>query len=53
VSGTAFGAFKAVGIYFDTSDEALAATNGHGAFSGIPIRVPASAVPGTHYITAL
>ncbi len=28
-------------------------TNGNGAFSGIPVRVPASAVPGKHYITAV
>ena len=53
VSGTGFGAFRAVDIYFDITDMALAATNGHGAFSGIPVRVPASAVPGTHYITAV
>ena len=53
VSGSGFGAYRAVDIYFDTTDEALAATNDNGAFSGIRIRVPASAVPGTHYITAV
>jgi hypothetical protein len=53
VSGTGFGTYRAVDIYFDTTDMALAATNGHGAFTSIPVRVPASAVPGTHYITAV
>ena len=53
VSGTGFGGFKAVDIYFDNTDKALAATNGTGAFSGIAIKVPASARPGTHYITAV
>src|SRR5262245_64869942 len=53
VSGTGFGAHRAVDIFFDTTDEALAATNGKGAFSRITIRVPASAVPGKHHITAV
>jgi outer membrane protein assembly factor BamB len=53
VSGSNFGSYEAVDIYFDTTDEALAATNGQGAFSGISIQVPASAVPGTHWITAV
>jgi len=47
------GAYRAVDIYFDTTDEALVATSGSGAFSGIRIRVPASAVPGRHYVTAV
>ena len=53
VSGTGFGADQAVDIYFDTQDEALASTGPGGAFHGIGIGVPASAVPGTHYITAV
>lgn len=53
VSGTGFGAHRAVDIYFDTTDKALASTNGHGVFTSIPVSVPASAVPGTHYITAV
>src|SRR5262249_55003440 len=53
VSGTGFGAYRAVDIYFGITDKALASTNGKGAFSDIPVRVPASAVPGTHYITAV
>jgi len=53
VSGTGFGAHRAVDIYFDTTDKAQVTTNGNGAFSGIPVTVPASAVPGTHHITAV
>jgi len=53
VSGTNFGRSEAVDIYFDTADEALAATNGQGQFSGISIQVPAGAVPGTHWVTAI
>jgi len=53
VLGTGFGAHRAVDIYFDTKDKALAATSGKGTFSGIEIRVPASAAPGMHYITAV
>jgi PQQ enzyme repeat len=53
VSGTGFGAFQAVDIYFDTTDEALVSAGGTGAFSGVAVRVPASAVPGRHYVTAV
>jgi outer membrane protein assembly factor BamB len=53
VSGSNFGSYEAVDIYFDTTDEALAATNAQGAFSGTSILVPASALPGTHWITAV
>ncbi len=53
VSGTNLGAFEAVDVFFDTTDEALASTNGSGAFSGITITVPTSATPGTHWVTAV
>ena len=52
VSGEGFGIFETVDIYFDTKDRALVSTNGSGAFSVIAITVPASAVPGTHWVTA-
>jgi outer membrane protein assembly factor BamB len=52
VSGTNFGKNEAVDVYFDTTDEALASTNGQGMFS-ISISVPASAVPGTHWVTGV
>jgi hypothetical protein len=52
VSGTGFGANEIVDIYFDTTDEELAVTNGSGAFAATPIPIPASALPGLHWITA-
>src|SRR5437588_12333901 len=51
VSGSGFGASEAIDIYFDTTDEALAVTNANGSFSKIPVTVPSSATPGTHWIT--
>jgi hypothetical protein len=53
VSGSGFSAYAAIDIYFDTADEALASANASGSFSKISIPVPASAVPGTHWITAV
>jgi len=58
VSGTGFDPNVAIDIYFDKTDLAVATTNGAGAFGGgsvfggIPLQVPASALPGTHWITA-
>jgi outer membrane protein assembly factor BamB len=53
VSGAGFKAFEAVDVYFDTTDEALAVTNGTGNFSSVSIAVPAAAAPGTHWIAAV
>jgi outer membrane protein assembly factor BamB len=53
VSGSRFGANEAVDIYFDTTDEALATTNASGAFRGVAVSIPASAVPGIHWVTAV
>ena len=52
VSGSNFGSYEAVDVYFDTTDEALVSTNAQGQFSS-SIQVPASAVPGTHWVTAV
>ena len=52
VSGAGFGASEAVDLYFDTSDEVLTTTNATGNFGPIAVQVPASALPGTHWITA-
>ncbi len=52
VSGNGFAASEGVDIYFDTTDEALAGTNAAGSFGPISITVPASATPGTHWISA-
>jgi hypothetical protein len=51
VSGSGFDPYAPVDIYFDKTELAVTTTNGAGAFySGIA--VPASALPGTHWITA-
>lgn len=52
ISGSGFPASTAVNIYFDTTNLALAVSNSTGAFS-IGILVPSSAVPGTHWVTAV
>jgi len=46
ISGSGFPASTAVAIYFDTTELALTTTGSTGAFSGIEIQVPASALPG-------
>ena len=53
VSGAGFGAFEAVDVYFDTTDEVLASATGTGTFGPISISVAAAAVPGAHWITAV
>ena len=53
VSGSGFGSNEDVDIYFDTTDLALAQSDASGSFSGIVIEVPASAVPGTHYVSVV
>ena len=53
VSGTGFDPYIAVYIYFDTKNLALATTDSSGDFSNIGIRAPVSAVPGTHWVTAV
>jgi outer membrane protein assembly factor BamB len=53
ISGSGFSAHRAVDLYFDTRDKVLASTNGKGAFSGMALQVPSSALPGTNYITAV
>jgi len=53
VSGTGFSAAEAVDIYFDNSDMLLAATGTGGAFGPVTLSVPALALPGLHWITAV
>ena len=52
VGGSSFGANEAVDIYFDTTDEVLAATDDTGAFSK-SITIPPNASYETHWITAV
>jgi len=54
VTGAGFGADEAVDIYFGTADEALASISGAGnVVPGIAVQVPATAAPGTAYLTAV
>src|SRR6516225_4175990 len=53
VSGSGFSAAADVDIYFDTSDLALAVTDDTGSFSRIALRVPATALPGEHTVSAV
>ncbi len=53
VSGSEFGPWEAVDIYFDSTDLALATTNNKGVFSDLLLLVPSSAAPGGHWITAI
>src|SRR5215469_1278761 len=53
VSGSGFSAAADVDIYFDSSDLALAVTDDTGSFSRIALRVPASALPGEHTVSAV
>lgn len=52
VSGTSFTPSEAVDVYFDLTDEMLLVTKPSGAFTA-NLTIPASALPGTHYITVI
>jgi hypothetical protein len=47
VTGAGFTPYSSVDVYFDTTDEALAVSNGLGVVS-IQIPVPTASQPGTH-----
>ena len=53
VSGSGFAANKAVDIYWDTTDEVLVIADSVGAMSSRQLTVPADALPGTHWVTAI
>jgi len=53
VSGTGFAAKAAIDIYFDTTDEVLVIASSTGAFTAAPVTVPATALPGSHWISAV
>jgi len=53
VSGSGFAPYAKVDIYFGTGDKALAIADGSGSFSQIAMQVPASALPGTHWVSAV
>jgi len=53
VGGSGFPANSAVDVYFDLTDLALVATDSTGSFSKLSIQAPKSALPGTHWVTAI
>jgi outer membrane protein assembly factor BamB len=53
VSGSGFGANQAVDVYWDATDMLVAVTDASGAFPNKSISVPANALPGTHWISAI
>jgi outer membrane protein assembly factor BamB len=52
ISGSSFGHNEAIDIYVDTVDTMLLVSTATGTFSG-SASIPASAQPGTHYVTAI
>jgi len=52
VTGTAFANSEAVDVYVDTTDTLLLVSSATGTLSG-SVTIPASAQPGTHYVTAI
>jgi eukaryotic-like serine/threonine-protein kinase len=52
VSGTGFADAEGVDVFFDITEEALAGVDAAGNFGPISVTVPASATPGTHWISA-
>jgi len=53
VSGSGFAPYAKIDLYFGTQDEAVAVANRSGSFSQIAIPAPASALPGTHWVSAV
>jgi hypothetical protein len=50
VTGAGFAPYNLIDVYFDTTDEVLAVSNSLGVVS-IAFQIPATAQPGTHWIT--
>lgn len=53
VSGSGYEPNAEIDIYFDTKDEAKAIADGSGSFSQFSIQAPRSAVPGSHWVSAV
>src|SRR6202012_213923 len=53
VAGTGFAPSEAVDIYFDNTDMLLVVTNSAGALPARQLNVPASALAGEHWVTAI
>lgn len=53
VSGSGYEPYAEVDIYFDTKNEAKAIADGSGSFAQFAIRAPGSALPGSHWVSAV
>ena len=53
VTGSGFGQTEVVDLYFDSTDTALTVTDLSGSFTISKITVPASALPGDHWVSAV
>jgi outer membrane protein assembly factor BamB len=53
ISGSGFPASSLVDLYFDSTNVVLVVSSATGTFSNIPLKVPAIAQPGTHWVTAV
>ncbi len=53
ISGSGFAPNSDIDVYFDTQDQAFAKADGWGSFSQITIQAPASALSGTHWVSAV
>lgn len=53
ISGRGFTPHTKIDLYFDSQDEAVAIADGSGSFSQIALSAPASALPGTHWVSAV
>jgi outer membrane protein assembly factor BamB len=51
VGGSGFAASEAVDVYLDSTDLALTGTDATGALFSTPVAVPASALPGNHWVS--
>jgi outer membrane protein assembly factor BamB len=52
ISGKSFANLEAIDVYVDTTDTILLVSSATGTFTG-SVTIPATASPGTHYITAI
>jgi len=52
ITGTGYQPYAPIDVFFDTADTALVLANASGGFE-VTIKVPSTASPGTHWITAV
>lgn len=53
ITGSGYDPYSAIDVYFDTSDQLLLVADANGNFGPATLTIPASATPGTHWISAI